>query len=144
MSGAAELVLPGVVKWVPLSVRPCGPYRGRRRSRDAGSLGSVRNLVCGAIVTPMEGAYAGGYDAVRRYAQREHTSQTVSAFVPLSFAPGEAYEFNRSHEIVLLNGVTVTVKVPLMRLCHNYFEHVRRHGARDAGLSPLRDGPAQR
>ena len=50
--------------------------------------------------------YAGGYDAVRRYArswQREHASQTAPAFVPLSFAPGEAYQFDWSHEVVLLN-----------------------------------------
>ena len=50
--------------------------------------------------------YQGGYDAVRRYArawQREHSSQTQAAFVPLSFAPGEAYQFDWSHEVVLLN-----------------------------------------
>jgi transposase len=41
--------------------------------------------------------YEGGYDAVRRYAKtwsREHASQTASAYVPLSFAPGEAYQFD--------------------------------------------------
>jgi transposase len=46
--------------------------------------------------------YQGGYDAVRRYArawQREHSSQTQPAFVPLSFAPGEAYQFDWSHEV---------------------------------------------
>ena len=35
--------------------------------------------------------YAGGYDAVRRYAaswQREQSAATAAAFVPLSFAPG--------------------------------------------------------
>jgi transposase len=66
--------------------------------------------------------YEGGYDAVRRYARtwsREHASQTVAAFVPLSFAPGEAYQFDWSHEIVVMNGVTVTVKVAHMRLCHS-------------------------
>jgi hypothetical protein len=31
-------------------------------------------------------------------------------YVPLSFAPGEAYQFDWSHEVVLLSGVTVTVK----------------------------------
>ena len=35
----------------------------------------------------------------------------AEAFVPLSFAPGEAYQFDWSHEIVLINGTTVTVKV---------------------------------
>src|ERR1700759_869817 len=37
--------------------------------------------------------YDGGYDAVRRYAKswvREYASQTADAYVPLSFAPGEA------------------------------------------------------
>jgi hypothetical protein len=41
--------------------------------------------------------YAGGYDAVRRYARRwskAHSSETASAFVPLTFAPGEAYQFD--------------------------------------------------
>jgi transposase len=74
--------------------------------------------------------YAGGYDAVRRYArswQREHASQTAPAFVPLSFAPGEAYQFDWSHEIVLLNGVTVTVKVAHMRLCHSRMMLVRAY-----------------
>src|ERR1700723_2221050 len=66
--------------------------------------------------------YEGGYDAVRRYARtwsREHASQTAAAFVPLSFAPGEAYQFDWSHEVVLVSGVTVTVKVAHMRLCHS-------------------------
>src|SRR5215472_791477 len=38
--------------------------------------------------------YAGGYDAVRRYARswsRQHAGQMAEAFVPLSFEPGEAY-----------------------------------------------------
>src|SRR4051812_2209203 len=51
--------------------------------------------------------YDGGYDAVRRYARtwsREHASRTAAAFVPLSFAPGEAYQFDWSHEIVVMNG----------------------------------------
>ena len=37
--------------------------------------------------------YDGGYDAVRRYARawgRAHAGQTSEAYVPLSFAPGEA------------------------------------------------------
>jgi hypothetical protein len=64
--------------------------------------------------------YDGGYDAVRRYARRwakERGHSTAAAYVPLSFAPGEAYQFDWSHEIVLLGGVTVTVKVAHVRLC---------------------------
>src|SRR4249920_2793637 len=74
--------------------------------------------------------YAGGYDAVRRYARswgREHASQTAAAFVPLWFAPGEAYQFDWSHEIVLMNGVTVTVKVAHVRLCHSRMFLVRAY-----------------
>ena len=66
--------------------------------------------------------YDGGYDAVRRYARRwskERGQSTAAAYVPLSFAPGEAYQFDWSHEIVLINGVTVTVKVAHVRLCHS-------------------------
>jgi hypothetical protein len=37
MSGAADLALPGVVKWVPLSVRTVWTCKGRRRSGGAGS-----------------------------------------------------------------------------------------------------------
>src|SRR5271156_6593637 len=35
--------------------------------------------------------YEGGYDAVRRYARawsKQHASETASAYVPLTFAPG--------------------------------------------------------
>jgi hypothetical protein len=38
--------------------------------------------------------------------------------VLLSFAPGEAYQFDWSHEIMLINGAAVTVKVAHVRLCH--------------------------
>src|SRR5271166_3743156 len=74
--------------------------------------------------------YEGGYDAVRRYArgwQRDRTSTSVDAFVPLSFAPGEAYQFDWSHEVVLINGATVTVKVAHMRLCHSRMPFVRAY-----------------
>ena len=74
--------------------------------------------------------YTGGYDAVRRYAQRwraAHASATAAAFVPLSFAAGEAYQFDWSHEIVILDGVTVEVKVAHMRLCHSRMPFVRAY-----------------
>jgi transposase len=43
--------------------------------------------------------YNGSYDAVRRYALAWKQAQrlgTTAAFVPLSFAPGEAYQFDWS------------------------------------------------
>ena len=74
--------------------------------------------------------YEGSYDAIRRYAKRwraEHGAATAEAFVPLSFAPGEAYQFDWSHEIVLINGTTVTVKVAHVRLCHSRMLFVRAY-----------------
>jgi transposase len=74
--------------------------------------------------------YDGGYDAVRRYArswQRERSSSTADAYVPLSFAPGEAYQFDWSHEVVLINGTTVIVKVAHVRLCHSRMMFVRAY-----------------
>jgi len=74
--------------------------------------------------------YEGGYDAVRRYARRWHKARgaaTADAYVPLSFAPGEAYQFDWSHEVVVLNGVTTTVKAAHVRLCHSRMLFVRAY-----------------
>jgi transposase len=74
--------------------------------------------------------YQGSYDAVRRYAKKwrvERGAATAEAFVPLSFAPGEAYQFDWSHEVVLINGTTVTVKVAHVRLCHSRMLFVRAY-----------------
>jgi transposase len=74
--------------------------------------------------------YEGGYDAVRRYAHswaEERSATTAQAYVPLTFDPGEAYQFDWSHEIVLINGTTVTVKVAHVRLCYSRMLFVRAY-----------------
>src|SRR5436190_10605816 len=74
--------------------------------------------------------YGGDYDAVRRYARRwakERGQSTAAAYVPLSFAPGEAYQFDRSHEVVLLSGTTVMVKAAHVRLCQSRMLFVRAY-----------------
>ena len=67
--------------------------------------------------------YGGGDDAVRRYAlawrRRRPTVSPSQADVPLVFAPGEAYQFDWSHEHVVLAGKTTRVKAAHMRLCHS-------------------------
>lgn len=63
--------------------------------------------------------YQGGYDAVRRYGrawERRQAALQTDAFVPLVFAPGEAYQFDWSHEVVVMDGVTTVVKVAHVRL----------------------------
>lgn len=65
--------------------------------------------------------YDGSYDTVRRYAKawaKSRGAVTTEAYVPLYYAPGEAYQFDLSYEIILINGVTTTVKVAHVRLCH--------------------------
>jgi transposase len=65
--------------------------------------------------------YAGGYDAVRRYAgrRREEKATTANAYVPLVFGKGEAFQFDWSEEGVDLGGVPVKVYVAQFRLCHS-------------------------
>jgi transposase len=74
--------------------------------------------------------YDGSYDALRRYARAWRVARgaaTAEAFVPLSFAPGEAYQFDWSHEIVVLGGVTTKVKVAHVRLCRSRMPFVRAY-----------------
>jgi len=84
--------------------------------------------------------YDGSYDAVRRYAKawaQDRGAVTAQAFVPLSFAPGEAYQFDWSHEIVVIGGVTTTVKVAHVRLCHSRMFFVRAYS--NASIAPTED-----
>ena len=66
--------------------------------------------------------FEGGYDSVRRYVQkwrRSERSREVAVFIPLRFDPGEAFQFDWSHELVELGGVPVKVKVAHFRLCYS-------------------------
>ena len=60
-------------------------------------------------------AYGGGYDAVRSYARAWRRQRRLlspsQAFVPLSFDPGEAYQFDWSHEYARLSGVHLTIVI---------------------------------
>lgn len=66
--------------------------------------------------------YDGGYDSVRRYVKRwrlSHTQAIGQVFIPLSFDPGEAFQFDWSHEWVQMAGMPVKVKVAHIRLCYS-------------------------
>jgi transposase len=74
--------------------------------------------------------YQGGYDAVRRLAgrwRREQRGAGGTAFVPLIFPPGDAYQFDWSHELVELGGMPMTVKVAHVRLCHSRAFYLRAY-----------------
>ena len=66
--------------------------------------------------------FEGGYDSVRRYIQNWRKSaaeREIKAFIPLTFAPGEAFQFDWSYEQIELAGVNVRVKVAQFRLSHS-------------------------
>jgi transposase len=77
--------------------------------------------------------YGGSYDAVRRYAgawserRRRSGGGSVEAFVPLSFAPGDAYQFDWSHEDVEIAGKPLRVKVAHLRLCFSRRFYIRAY-----------------
>ena len=58
--------------------------------------------------------------------RRDH-GKTEAVFVPLWFAPGEAYQFDWSHEVVVLGGVAQQVKVAHVRLCHSRMFYLRAY-----------------
>jgi transposase len=69
--------------------------------------------------------YAGAIDSVRRHLKRyRERTKPVSAFIPQVFAPGEAYQFDWSHEKVELGGAVQVLKVAHLRLCHSRAFHV--------------------
>ena len=128
-SGATEFVYERKVQPQP----KIGPWREEldRLLATNAARASRERLTLIRVFEELRGlGYEGGYDAVRRYAagwQRERSAATAAAFVPLSFAPGEAYQFDWSHEVVLIAGVTVTVKVAQVRLCHSRMLFVRAY-----------------
>ena len=66
--------------------------------------------------------YRGGYDTVRRYVKRwreAHSEGVSDVYVPLSFDPGEAFQFDWSYETVVLGGNTTEVKVAQFRLAYS-------------------------
>lgn len=64
--------------------------------------------------------YQGAYDSVQRFV-RDYKKQPAktAAFVPLRFAPGEAYQFDWSEEEVEIGGVVQRVKAAHFRLTHS-------------------------
>jgi transposase len=70
----------------------------------------------------VQDGFTGSYPSVQRFVkawheQRRHSPGTV--FIPQSFAPGEAYQFDWSYETVDLGGRPTPVKVAHLRLCHS-------------------------
>jgi DNA replication protein DnaC/transposase len=74
--------------------------------------------------------YDGAHDSVHRFVKEwreERARVPAQAFVPMSFAPGEAYQFDWSHETITLQGLPLMVKAAHMRLSHSRMPFVRTY-----------------
>jgi transposase len=102
-----------------------GPFEDTLLASLAADAGKPRREQRTAVVLFEElqrAGYDGGYDSVRRYVQkwrRRTVGSQVTAFIPLRFDAGEAYQFDWSHELVELDGVAIKVKVAHFRLCYS-------------------------
>ena len=66
--------------------------------------------------------YRGAYDSVRRFVKRwraEHQGSPTDAYIPLVFEPGEAFQFDWSHEKIVTAGAMTDVKIAHIRWCHS-------------------------
>lgn len=104
-----------------------GPFRERldallaenegRSRRDRLRMTRIHDLL-------LREGFEGSYDAVRRYAARWTTERRkdagdgAAAFIPMMFKPGEAYQFDWSHEDVEIAGKPMRVsaaKLPVVK-----------------------------
>jgi transposase len=72
--------------------------------------------------------YDGAHDSVHRFVKEwreERARVPAQAFVPMSFAPGEAYQFDWSHETITLQGLPLMVKAAHMKLSYSRMPFVR-------------------
>jgi transposase len=74
--------------------------------------------------------YGGAHDRVHRFVKAwrpERARVPEQAFAPMSFAPGEAYQFDWSHETITLRGLPLTIKAAQMKLPHSRMPFVRAY-----------------
>ena len=74
--------------------------------------------------------YDGAHDSVHRFVKAwraDHARAPAQAFIPLRFDPGEAYQFDWSHDAIELAGLPLTVKVAHMRLSFSRMPFVRAY-----------------
>ena len=91
--------------------------------------------------------YDGAHDSVHRFVKGwrdERARAPVQAFIPLRFDPGEAYQFDWSHEAIELPALPLTVKVAHMRLSYQPDAVRARLFPRDPGDGVRRARPGLR
>jgi transposase len=66
--------------------------------------------------------YLGSYESVNlivRAFRREHEAKGRQVFIPLSFDPGRAFQFDWGEEEICLNGEIIRVKAARIKLCYS-------------------------
>lgn len=65
--------------------------------------------------------YTGAYDSIQRYVKKWLTdnNKNTNAYIPLTFSPGEAYQFDWSDQSVEIAGATTKIKVAHFKLCYS-------------------------
>ena len=75
----------------------------------------LHQVLCGS-------GFKGSYSTVNRFTtdwRRNNHAEGKKAFIPLEFAPGEAFQFDWSTEEIELQGVLTRVKAAHIRLCYS-------------------------
>ncbi len=62
-----------------------------------------------------------------RHGSAKQGTGSSDAYIPLIYAPGEAYQFDWSTEIVILRAITTPVQGAQVRLCHSRMPFVRAY-----------------
>lgn len=102
-----------------------GPYEEQLRERlSADAARPVRQRRTAVVLFEelQRAGYEGGYDSVRRYVQRwrkTEGSRPGTVYIPQSFAPGEAFQFDWSYEQAEVAGELVKLRVAHFRLCYS-------------------------
>lgn len=77
-----------------------------------------------------EQGYQGAYDSIQRYVRRwRHDKNKIKPgiFIPLYFPPGDAYQFDWSHETAVIAGEIRKIKVAHFKLSHSRKFFVRAY-----------------
>jgi transposase len=70
--------------------------------------------------------YQGAYDSIQRFVKKwqQDAGKIGTAFIPLRFAPGEAYQFDWSQETVEIGGAVQVIKAAHFRLSYSRLQFV--------------------
>jgi len=67
--------------------------------------------------------YTGSYDRIayfaRQWRQRQATHVSRDTYIPLVFAPGEAFQFDWSEDKAVIGGQTLKLQIAQFKLCHS-------------------------